>query len=202
MSDTLLGNRIAANAAPSTTPPPVPATKLERRLAEGQRGRERTIPWFGKVYIELVGSVRWKEIWAAVRLEMTGDALQLDSVNAEQYEVSRARRVLALAFRDPDDHAKPFGMPEQWEGLDPDLINTGWNEYGDVRDMLNPMEAKIDDDDRLIITSAVKKKDEILLRSFGARTLARWLVTTDGLLSTSREQRSTSTEESSESSDQ
>lgn len=181
---TKLGQKIAAGGA--TQPAAgVSATALGRRLANGRRGETVDIPGLGPAYIELVGAVRWEELELEGLLALKARGLELELRTAEVFELSKARRTLAEAVRDPDDHSAPFGTLAEWGALDPLAINAAWQAYGDIRERLDPQSTPLTDEERLAIDLAVKKKDVELLRSYGVARLSAWLVTTGGPQSTS-----------------
>lgn len=144
------------------------------------------IPLLGRVWIELPGARAWQEIEAAIRREMTRLGVgEITVPNAAQWEAERALRVLAVAARDPDNHAIPFGSLEEWGELDNDVIIAAWHAFADVRDRLDPVALELDVEDMIAIGVAVKKKDASLLRTFGVVKLSAWLATTGGLPSSS-----------------
>lgn len=186
---TRLGSKIAGGVSQSAPASPVSAP-IKHVLAAGRRGEEVTIPVLGRMWIELPGARQWQEIEAAIRREMRrleiGDLTSGDITVAAAHQAELAMRVLAVAARDPDDHAKPFGTLEEWGELDNDLISIAWHAWGDVRDRLDPVSMPLTDEDMIAIGVAVKKKDGPSLRTYGVAKLSRWLVTTADLQSTSQ----------------
>jgi hypothetical protein len=178
---------------------PAGRSKLAAMLAGGKRGETLEVPGLGRVRIELVGERASQEIEGDVYRELARLEIPLNAVTAERYELERAVRTLAVAVRDPDDHAQAFGTAKEWAELDNDLINSAWHAYGDVRLRLDPVSQPLDDDTRMLIAAAVKKKDDRLLRSFGTVLLSTWLASTDVQLSSSRKPSSSNSESSSES---
>lgn len=175
---TKLGQRV--NGAPVQS-----TTKLASRIVGGRRGELRTVPWFGLVRVEILGVVESQEVEAAVYAEMRRLDLPLNHVTAERFELERARRTLASSFRDPDDRTLAYGSLEEWGALDSDVVIPAWHEYGDVRDRLNPIATALEEDERILIEAAIKKKQEELLRSFGTVKLSRFLVSMESQRSTS-----------------
>lgn len=196
MAQDKLGRIVATNGKASTAPPEQPL-KLAQ-LVNGRRGETRDLPFFGLVRVELLGAVESNEVEVAVYGALAGK-LDLDVATADRFELERAWRTLAIAFRDPDDHSRPFGAIETWSKLDAKAINAGWQAYGDVAERLDPLEEQLSDGEKLVIESALKKKDAHLLRSFGVAKLSAFFASTDVQLSISRSPSSSSSASASES---
>ncbi len=152
------------------------------------------IPHLGQAWVELPGAVVWEEVQITARRELAAAGLELEIGSAEVFEMKLARYTLARAVRDPNDHAAPFGTLEEWGELDPDVINTAWQVFGDVRERLDPMSLALDDAERIAIEIALKKKDGPLLRSFGITKLAIYMLTTAAPPSSSPRPSSSNTE--------
>lgn len=186
---TPLARKLGAGAdapAPSSVSD-VKRTKLRERVG-GRRGDFVELPLLGRVYMELPGSLAWADIEAEVAKASARSALPPGIEAIAWREGELARRVLAIAMRDPDDptHATPFAtLDEIGELMDNDLVNLAWQAFGDVRERLDPVAELPGPDEMLAITVAVKKKDPILLRTFGVVKLSHWLATTADLQSTS-----------------
>ncbi len=172
---TLLGSKLAGAAHMATPASPVSAP-LSKILAAGRRGELVTLPHLGRAWIELPGAIAWEEIQITARRELAAAELELTVATAELLEMKLARHTLARAVRSPDDHAAPFGTLEEWGELDPDVINTCWQTFGDVRERLDPLSASLTDDELVTIELALKKKDGPLLRSFGIGKLSRYML--------------------------
>jgi hypothetical protein len=181
-SPTRLGSKLAGGANVASPASSV-STKLSRQVTAGRRGEEVAIPVLGRAFMELPGAVTWTELEAANRARMLELFGALAIENAAQYELDFARRVLAVAARDPDDRALPFGTLEEWGALDVDVINLAWQVFGDVRERLDPLSRELSAEEGIAIQSAIKKKDALLLRTYGVVKLSIWLATTDALQS-------------------
>jgi hypothetical protein len=120
---------------------------------------------------------------AAVWSTMRGLELELNRTTEQNYEAERARRILSEAVFDPDPLEQKnewirFGTVEEWGALDDDVIAECWRIYGDVRETFDPVSMPLSKDELAMIADAVKKKDPKLLRFFGVRRLATYLLTT------------------------
>lgn len=90
-------------------------------------------------------------------------------------------RHLALAVRDPSNHAKPLDSLDEWRQCDDDQIAGLWNRYQDLREELDPLGAnedtlKLSAADLEMMRAASKKKEHGLLMSFGSRKLAAFAI--------------------------
>lgn len=187
---TLLGGKLvqgAVGGAPA-------GTRLGQRIAGGRRGELVDLPGIGPAFVALLGTLDYEEVDAEVFQIQRGRGLELSIVTAQGYELVRARLSLARAVRNPDAREEAFGTIEEWRQVDVDTLMACWQIYGDVRQRLDPMSADISPTERREIEAAVKKKDPVLLRSYGVRSLSVWLATTDGLLSSSPSPRSPNSE--------
>lgn len=185
---TLLGKRLSSSTnAGEASPEATPASRVSalRRAVAGRRGEEVTLPVLGRVFLELPGALAWQEIEAAVFRRLRELEAPDGIAGAAMREAELALRVLAASAKDPDDHAAPFGSLEEWGDLDNDLIGAAWHAFGDVRERLDPVAEDIGADDMVAIAFAVKKKDPVLLRTFGVVKLSRWLASMADQLSTS-----------------
>lgn len=188
MIDTPKQTRLAKLAAGASNAPAASSvsTPLAKRQAtNGRRGAERDLPYFGRVWIELPGARLWQETEIEIRRVMLASVGELSLVTAGNWEAERAMRVCAIAVRDPDDHAAPFGTLEQWGELDNDVIGPAWTAFGEVRDELDPLSQPLGEDDVLAISIAIKKKDVASLRKFDAVKLRAYLLSTESPPSTS-----------------
>lgn len=180
LAQTLAGAATQAAPASSVSAPPL------RTIAAGKRGEDVTLPVLGRVRIQLPGARRWQEIEADCRRELARLEVPSDGIQAAtMWEAELAMRVLAEAVRDPDDHAVAFGTLEDWGGLDNDLISMAWHAFGDVRERLDPVSLPLTSDEMFAIAGAVKKKDPVLLRSYGVARLSLWLASMEFPPSTS-----------------
>lgn len=86
-------------------------------------------------------------------------------------------RSVALAVRQPGNEALALAPLEEWEACDEDQIAALWQQYKDLEEHLDPLGAECTEAEVTLIAEAAKKKDAILLRSFGSRKLASFLLT-------------------------
>lgn len=172
---TILGNKLAGGAFVASPASPVsrPLTKI---TAAGRRGELVKLPHLGAAWVELPGAIAWEEVQIAARRELADAGLELTITTAELFEMKLARHTLAGAVRDPDERGVPFGTLDEWGALDPDVINSAWQVFGDVRERLDPMTHPLTDDELAAIDLALKKKDAPLLRSFGIARLALYML--------------------------
>jgi hypothetical protein len=191
---TRLGDIRDAIAAPSTASGISVPRPLTRALAGGRRGELVELPHLGKAWVELPGALAWEEAQAAARAEMTAAGLDLSMTTAELFEMKLARHTLARAVRHPDQHAEPFGTLAEWGEIDPDVINACWHAYGDVRERLDPVAVAVTPEETAAIDSAIRKKNGLLLRSFGIAKLSAFLLSTEDQPPTSPPPSSPSTE--------
>jgi hypothetical protein len=154
-----------------------PKTRLGSR-SEPARGELQDLPTVGSAYIQLVGHVVSNQIEAAVFKSMAEVGLEPTLNHAFSYDMNRQARILAHAAREPDDHSKHLGSVEEWLDLDDDVIFACSLRYKDVRNRLDPLgsEAKITEEDHILLRDAFEKKNASLLRSFGIATLTSWLL--------------------------
>lgn len=169
------------------------ASPLGRLIANGRRGENVTLPFFGEVRIELVGATAAQEVEAAVHKRMGERGVDPSGYTSDRFELERAVQTLALAVLDPITK-QPFGTVAEWGDLDSALVNIAWQAHGDVYERLDPLATPLTDDEKSAIEAAVKKKDAALLRTFGCVRLSLWLATTDAPPSTSPTPRSSSSE--------
>jgi hypothetical protein len=156
---TRLGDVMQAGAA-IAAPALSVQTPLARKLSGGRRGELVEVPGLGPVWMELLGPVQWAEIEAACFADLRAKELELTTLTAEIFEMSRARRTLAIACRDPDRRGEPFGTLEQWgELVDTSTLNMAWNLYGDVQERLDPAAGGLTPTEAAAIHVAVKKKN-------------------------------------------
>lgn len=158
-------------------------SKLGAALASGAVARGRMVDDFaglGRVFVDLIGMrdaqrIEGECVSACERLGISQESL----AHTTAFEAEKAIRWLALAIRDPDDLAKPFGTVEEWERVDPDTITRAWHHYSDVREELQPEVVAMTRELRDLVASAVVKKNATLLRSFGTHVLVSFLLSTD-----------------------
>lgn len=159
---------------------PSAASRLAQAIAGGAvRGRLVELPILGAAYIELVGAAKANAIDVAAVRVLQAEGVDADaSMAALLLEGERALRTLAVAVRDPDDHAQPYGTLAEWGALDPSLVTACWHVYSDVSEELDPGVQPLTPAQITTIGAAVAKKNFALLRSFGTNALASYLLST------------------------
>ncbi len=140
----------------------------------------------------LVGSARLLGVEAAVARRMAERGIAQNVLNEGRFELEVAWCTLAIAVLVSEDNPVPFGSEAAWGELAPEVISDLWATFGGLRAAEDP---STDDDDipaeeAAAIRDAVSKKNERLLRYFGARRLARYLLTTVGQPASSSTERS------------
>lgn len=89
-----------------------------------------------------------------------------------------ATRTVAIAVRDPANRDIELADLSSWEACDDDQISQLFERYQDLEAELDPIgTSSVTEEEVLAIREAAKKKDEILLRSYGSRRLARFAIT-------------------------
>lgn len=177
---TKLSNRLDSKPAPQPTEQQL--TRLGAALASGTVSRGRVVDDFaglGRVFVDLIGMRAAQEIEGACVMACEALRIAPDSSSYTlAFEAEKALRWLALAIRDPDDTAKPFGTLADWERVDPDTITAAWHQYSDVREELQPDVIAVTPAMRATIEGAIVKKNATLLRSFGTHILSSYLLST------------------------
>lgn len=102
------------------------------------------------------------------------------AVAAEDWKCEIAVRHLAVAVREHDD-GPPLASLEDWrDELTDEQISAPWDRYQDLRDRLDPLgedSRPLSEDEITIMYAAAKKKDVLVLRSFGLHRLAQFVIT-------------------------
>jgi hypothetical protein len=164
------------------------ATRLGKVIANGAlAGDYVDLPRFGRAWCQLSGSRALQDVDIAALTSLSdrlGDRTA-GSFLGNLLEFERAMRVLPIVMRDPDDHSQPFGTHDEWESVDPDVLNACWHAYGDVKDRLDPVDQPLTPADAATISAALAKKNSMLLRSFGTPKLVAWLLSMADQLATS-----------------
>lgn len=174
-----------ASAIASGAPAKLPAAS---RLLAALSGRRVllpiTVPGLDlPATMTLVGAERSIEIEGEVLAEMHKIGLDQSALTVPQYELARAVRFLADAVREraPDgstDLPPPLGSLKEWGQLDPPIIADLWRTYGDLVEQRDPASIALTSEEMEEIRDAIAKKKPILLRCFGVRKLAGYLITT------------------------
>lgn len=145
--------------------------------------RDLVIPGVGPAKVRLLDHQEEQEVnlelavWAA-GIERAGASLgQLAAIGGMSATAERAVRTLARAIRDPADPEKPFGAVEEWARLGHQAIGVANNAYEDLLEELDPLGAGADPTEAEMaeIRAALKKKDRVLLSTFGVRKLVAFM---------------------------
>lgn len=186
-SPTKLATAVAAAGAPAKPPA---ATRLAAALSGQRPWKPIVIPMLGvEAAFRLVGTTRTVELEAEVTAVMEARRLEQTMLTLTPWELERSMRLIAEAVieRDPDRQcdAPPFGSLAEWGQLPPAVVVELRRMYDDFAEEHDPSLVYVPPDERAEMAEAVKKKDPTSLRRFGAKKLAVWLTTTDGLLADS-----------------
>lgn len=156
-------------------------TPLARWRSAGARGEYVELPGIGRAFVRLVGHAESAQVESAVIAEMARLGIPFTPMWTNSINLERWARQLAIAVRDPDDHAKQFGTTEEWMGVDDDLLIAAGNIYQDIRQRLDPVSDLLSDDDAKELVEAFKKKDGMSFMAAGVQRLSLWLLSTDAL---------------------
>lgn len=91
-----------------------------------------------------------------------------------------AARTLAIAVRDPADVSRELAPLTEWLECEDDQIAALWREYQDLEERLDPLRGEgvhVSEAEALAIREAAKKKDVVLLMSYGSQKLAHFATT-------------------------
>jgi hypothetical protein len=125
-----------------------------------------------------IGVARALDIEGEVLRAMAERSIAQDVMTQGEYELERALRVLAETVRDPVDTSQPVGTIADWGKLGLDTVGSVWSAYGDMRERIDPMSVPLTETEGADIRDAISKKNATLLRYFGARRLASYMLTT------------------------
>lgn len=102
-------------------------------------------------------------------------------VARDDWRCEIAARHLAIAVRQADDLDTPLAPLEDWrDELTDEQISGPWDRYQDLRDRLDPLgddSRPLTEDEHAQLRAASKKKDLVVLRSFGLHKLALFAAT-------------------------
>lgn len=108
------------------------------------------------------------------------DEGRVAAVAAEDWKCEIAARHLAVAVREHDD-GPPLAPLDDWrDELSDEQLSGPWDRYQDLRDRLDPLgddSKPLTADEFAILRAAAKKKDVVVLRSFGLHKLALFAIT-------------------------
>lgn len=163
----------AKQAAPKTE------SMLARKRASLPRGEFVELPFFGRVWVELISEAVADEIESAVWAIMKGLDIAPTGTNVLNYGNCRDALTLAWAVRNPDAIEEKYGAQEEWRALDVDLIYGCAFVYRDVRERLSPVQlGELTRDQLDEIRRAIEKKNPTPLLDAGVVALSRYLLTT------------------------
>lgn len=161
-----------------TEPAPSP-TSMAGQVVGTRVHVEVTIPRTqvkGRMRLLSRGETRAVRFEAREKLRELGIIGDVDGVREWNEEI--ATRTLAVAVRALKVD-EVLASLEAWEECDDDQINALWTRYKDLSDELDPLSnAKLSDLDAQQIAAAAKKKDAILLISYGSLKLAAYTIST------------------------
>lgn len=175
---TKLGGAIAGSVTAATV-----ASRLASALAAARPLKPIAIPGLKlTALLTLLGTERALDLEGVVRKAMQARGIPESPFHEGMWELERARHFLAEAVLD-DDPAKsgnppPIGSLAEWGALPKETIAALWAMYDDLSQENDPVDVVLTPDDADIIRDAIVKKNAMLLRSFGARKLTAWLLTT------------------------
>lgn len=171
-----LSGGIPAEALGTPAAPAVasPMAQARPRIARGELVQ---LAPYGEVWMQILGSTTMEEIEAATWKHMEALGLPPLQIHVGTFNLHRFRRVLAAAVRSPKDHDQAFGTLEEWGEESDDVLTAGIMLYKDTKARLDPTtNPELTDEQAEAILDEFKKKDFKGLRSFGAATLASWLL--------------------------
>lgn len=136
--------------------------------------------------MRLVGRAEALAILSETRLAFEARKLPTDAAAlaapgvVNEWNCEIAVRHLAIAVRDPADTERPLAPLDEWQLCDDDQISALWQQYQDLRERLDPLNADVSltEAQFAAIASAIKKKERTLLIAFGCSTLSSYLLTT------------------------
>lgn len=146
----------------------VPRTSIKGRLRVLTRGENK--------------SIRIEARKATAHLGLQSPHLEI----TREWNEEIATRTVALAVRAADDVSRPLAPLEDWEECEDDQIGALYKLYEDHADQLDPLSVAVDltEADVLEMREAAKKKQTLLLMSYGSSRLAAYAITTAELPST------------------
>jgi hypothetical protein len=171
----------------AAAPEPARQSEMAQRRPRVARGEPRELPGYGEVWIQILGAEAMEEIEIATFKSMERAGIPYSPMHVGTWNLHRFRRVLAQAVRHSERHDEPFGSLADWGQEPEDAITNAITLYQDVRFKLDPASSPyLTDQQSADLMDAFKKKDFNTLKSYGAATLASWLVTGELRQSSSR----------------
>lgn len=174
---TQLGKAIARTAPAASSAP----SRFMAALAGKLVRKPITIPALGlEAVLTLLGGERLLDIDGDVLRAMEKRGIELSVLTQGKFELETATRVLAEAILEAGDTStKPLGTVAEWGQLTPEVIGDLWRQYTDLREEHDPSIDELTSDEIVELRVAVSKKNGALLRVFGTRRLAAYLLTLD-----------------------
>lgn len=179
--------------ASSPTPRAAAASRLQAALA----GRRVFRPVKVRVHLveldavmTVLGSERSLDIEGESIAAMARRGIEQTTLNQNKFELELAIRTLAEAVLDSEENPVPFGNVGAWGKLEPEVIGDLWIQYAELRAQHDPAIEELTREEVDGINDAISKKNEPLLRWFGARRLSRFLLTSADRLASSSTERS------------
>lgn len=178
-----MATKLAGAIATAAADKPPAAHRFAAAIASARPLKPIKIPGLEvTALLTLIGTERALDIEADVTRAMLRRGLPETQLNGGIWELERARHVLAEAVLDDDPEKRtdppPIGTLADWGKLPKETIAALWSEYDDLSQEHDPADVALTDDERLVLAAAIEKKSVPLLRSFGAKRLTAWLLTT------------------------
>lgn len=165
-------------------PPPSP-TSMAGQVVGARVHVEVTVPRTqvkGRMRVLSRSETRAVRFEARAKLQELGIVGDVDGIREWNEEI--ATRTLAVAVRALKGD-EVLASLEAWEECDDDQINALWSRYKDLCNELDPLaDTKLSEADAQQIAAAAKKKDSILLTSYGSLKLAAYAISMAELPST------------------
>lgn len=131
----------------------------------------------------LVGTEQLLDIEGDVRKEMEARSIPNDHTTQHDFELARARRIMALSVRELDEKkradAPQLGTVAEWGTLAPEIVIAAYSRYNELREIHDPLagEATLTKAEYAEMVTAIEKKNLTLLRYCGVRKLTALLLT-------------------------
>lgn len=173
----------ALQKGPAACKPPV--TRLEAALAGKRPFKPVQVRVHGVPHdavMTVIGSERALDIEGEVGRAMDRRGVEQNVLTQGKFELELAWRTLAEAVLDSEQNPVPFGTPEQWGKLVPEVIGDLWVKYAELRAEHDPQVAELTEDEVQELRAAVSKKNAPALRYYGASRLSRFLLSSADLL--------------------
>lgn len=168
-----------ATKTPATTKA-VGASRLDAALAGTRPYKPIKVPVHGVEHdavMTVLGSARHLDIEGETAKAMERRGLEQNVLNQAKFELDEATRVLAEVVLNSEADPRPFGTLQGWGKLVPEVISDLWLQYAELRAAHDPQLAELSKLEFDGIADAVSKKNGPSLVFFGARRLARFLLT-------------------------